>query len=375
MTVSIGFVGTFPPTQCGIATFTAALHDAMSSAGDCTSVVIRLVETPMPRFDGKVRAHLIQRDPASLAKAARELSECDVAIVQHEYGIYGGPDGDEVLALLDSIDVPVIVVVHTVLGAPTIHQRTVLEQVVAKADAVVTMTESARSRLVAGYRVDPTKIAIIAHGAAQSSARTLDARPTSKNPTVLTWGLLGPGKGIEWGIAAMAQIADVLPQPRYVIAGQTHPRVLEREGERYRDGLTAQVSDLGLEEVVQFDARYHDLASLAALVSTADVVLLPYDSTDQVTSGVLIEAVAAGKPVVATAFPHARELLADGAGLVVAHGDPYAIADALRSILTRRDLATSLSAAATARSAELLWPAVAEKYLALTTRLISGLAA
>ncbi|MGZ4619658.1 MAG: glycosyltransferase, partial [Frankiaceae bacterium] len=188
----------------------------------------------------------------------------------------------------------------------------------------------------------------------------------------LTWGLLGPGKGIEWGIEAMAMLRDLAPMPRYMVAGQTHPKVLLHEGDAYRDRLREQVRQAGLGSSVAFDGHYRNTSSLASLVRSADVVLLPYDSTEQVTSGVLIEALAAGKPVVATQFPHAREALAGGAGLLVPHGDPGAIATALRSMITRRDVMARITAAATATAPQLRWPGLADQYRELTGRLITA---
>ncbi len=188
----------------------------------------------------------------------------------------------------------------------------------------------------------------------------------------MTWGLLGPGKGIEWGIEAMAMLRDLQPMPRYMVAGQTHPKVLVHEGDAYTDRLRAQVRQADLGSWITFDGQYRNTGALASLVRSADVVLLPYDSTEQVTSGVLIEAVAAGKPVVATEFPHARELLAGGAGLLVPHRDPAAIAAALRSVITRGDLMTGMAAAATAAAPHLLWPAVASQYRELVGRLITA---
>jgi glycosyltransferase involved in cell wall biosynthesis len=291
--------------------------------------------------------------------------------MQHEYGVYGGADGSEILHLLDQVRVPCVVVLHTVLTNPTAHQRQVLESVVAKADAVVTMTVTARNRLAAGYAADMTKVCIIAHGA--PALQTTMAEPTFRTGqfTVLTWGLLGPGKGIEWGIGAIAMLRDLQPMPRYVVAGQTHPKVLIHEGDAYRDRLREQVRKAGLGSCITFDGHYRNTSALASLVRSADVVLLPYDSTEQVTSGVLIEAVAAGKPVVATQFPHARELLAGGAGLLVPHRNPVAIAAALRSVITRRDVMTKMTAAATATAPQLLWPAIADLYRALADRLIT----
>jgi glycosyltransferase involved in cell wall biosynthesis len=371
MAARYGFVSTFPPTQCGLATFAAALRAALLRSGPDEGWVVRLVESPAPSSgeegDGVV-AQLVAGRPDTLDRAASQLNQCDVAILQHEYGVYGGPDGDEILALLDQLRVPAVVVLHTVLTDPTVRQREILEAVAARADAVVTMTAAARDRL-AGYAVNLAKVCIIAHGApVMPRAGPAERRPDHR--TVLTWGLLGPGKGIEWGIEAMALLRDLRPMPHYVIAGQTHPKVLLHQGDVYRDRLQEQVRRERLGSWVRFDGRYRGAVALADLVQAADVVLLPYDSTDQVTSGVLIEAVAAGKPVVATQFPHATELLAGGAGLVVPHRDPVAIAAALRSVLTRGVVLAAMASAAAATAPGLLWPAVAGQYRELAARLI-----
>jgi glycosyltransferase involved in cell wall biosynthesis len=297
MALRYGFISTYPPTQCGLATFTSSLRGALAATGADDGRVARLLEAPQPWLGRELVTDIVAGDPLTSARSLDRLNGCDVVVVQHEFGIYGGPDGDEVLALLAGLTVPTIVVLHTVLIEPTTHQREVLEAVVAAADAVVTMTYTARRRLLAGYHVDVDKIRVIAHGAPEPSGSS--SEPTSTisagPPTVLTWGLLGPGKGIEWGIEAMALLRHLRPTPRYVVAGQTHPKVVVREGEAYRDALQRRVDDLSLTESVRLDGQYLDDSSLAALVAAADVVLLPYDSTEQVTSGVLIEAVAAGK--------------------------------------------------------------------------------
>jgi glycosyltransferase involved in cell wall biosynthesis len=370
MNTRFGFVSTYPPTQCGLATFASALRGALVERSD-HGPVVRLVETGQPRPSMEVVAQIVMGEPESLRQGVSHLNGCDVAIVQHEYGVYGGPDGDEAVALLGALRVPSIVVLHTVLDAPTANQRTVLESVVDNADAVVVMTQSAFDRLVAGYVVDPAKVEIIAHGASDVSGSAMAPNFRSGRFTVLTWGLLGPGKGIELGIDAMALLTDVNPPPRYLVAGQTHPKVLMHQGEQYRNSLIDQVNRLGLQTTVSLDGRYRDGAELAELVRSADAVLLPYDSTDQVTSGVLIEAVAAGKPVVATQFPHARELLVDGAGLVVPHRDPEAIAAALRSLITNDGLLASMSRAAAAQAPHLRWSAVAAQYRELSSQLIA----
>jgi polysaccharide biosynthesis protein PslF len=372
MTTRFGFVSTFPPTQCGLATFTAALRSALLHSSTDEGWVVRLVDAPEPRPGDEVVAQLVAGDSASLRWAAAQLNLCDVAIVQHEYGVYGGADGSEILHLLDQVRVPCVVVLHTVLTDPTPHQRHVLEAVTAKAGAVVTMTMTARERLATRYAVDMTKVCIIAHGAPVLPTTMAEPAFRTGQFTVLTWGLLGPGKGIEWGIEAMTMLRDLAPRPRYLIAGQTHPKVLLHEGDIYRDRLREQIRHGELGPWITFDGHYRTTSALASLIRSADVVLLPYDSAEQVTSGVLIEAVAAGKPVVATQFPHARELLAGGAGLLVPHRDPAAIAAAIRSLVTRRDVMARMAAAAAATAPQLLWPAIADQYRDLAGELITA---
>jgi glycosyltransferase involved in cell wall biosynthesis len=377
VSTSYGFVSTYPPTQCGLATFTASLFGELVRGSGDDGLVVRLVETPQRRPAPEVKAQLVAGDSVSMRSATAALNGCDVAIVQHEFGIYGGPDGSEVLQFLDMLQIPCVVIIHTVLTTPTAHQRAVLEAVLAKADAVVVMSATARDRLAVGYAVDMGTVHVIPHGTPDAHARAVSAPMfRTGQPMVLSWGLLGPGKGIEWGIEAFASLTGLEPAPRYVIAGQTHPKVLAREGEAYRMRLNAQVRRLGLGASVQFEGHYRDAMSLAALVRQANVVLLPYDSTEQVTSGVLIEAVAAGKPVVATRFPHAVELLGGGAGLLVPHQDPSALADALRTVLTRADLAAGMACAAAATAEQARWPAVAARYRDISSQLVrAGVAA
>ena len=379
MPMSYGFLSTFAPTECGLATFTAALMAELKGATPASRVgVVRVVDRLPPSAGPDVVHHLVTTAPGGEAEAAAILDGFDAVVVQHEYGIYGGPDGDQVLAVLERLTAPVIVVLHTVLVDPSRHQREVLERVLAVADAVVTMTPTARRRLLDGYPADPARVALIPHGApdnrlpAAPRATVSGAGPSPARPTILTWGLLGPGKGIEWVIDALAALVDLDPQPRYRVVGETHPRVVERCGEAYRNRLMKQAAGRGVAHLVEFDDRYFATADLGRIIADADVVILPYDSPEQVTSGVLVEALAAAKPVIATGFPHAVELLRGGAGLVVPHRDPAAIAAALRRVLTEPGLAGRLGAAAAAVAPQLLWPAVAERYRTLAGGLVEA---
>jgi glycosyltransferase involved in cell wall biosynthesis len=368
---SFGILSTFPPTACGIATFSAALSVGLVANG-ATVDVVRCGESP-DMEDPLVRAALDDRGGA-LANAIDTLNDADVAIVQHEFGIYTGEDGDAVLDVLAGLVVPTIVVAHTVPLVPTANQRRVLESVCAAAGVVVVMTETARVRLLDGYDVDGSTVEVIAHGAATPPADPASAERASARRQLLTWGLLGPGKGIEWAIDAVSMLTDLRPRLRYTIAGATHPKVRASAGESYRDMLVQRSWSAGAAPHVTFDDTYRDLASLTSLIVSADLVVLPYDSREQVTSGVLVDAVAAGRPVVSTAFPHAVELLGSGAGIVVPQRDPIALADAIRAVLTDDALAAGMAAEARRLAPELSWNAVAGQYDHVATRLLTDAA-
>ena len=366
-----GFLSTYPPTRCGLATFTAALATAISRTGDDVCDIVRvddLVPAGPPVNTRRVRVvgDLRPRDSAGRELAADLLNDRDVVIIQHEYGIYGGPDGDEILDLLARIKAPKIVVMHTVLPSPTPHQRSLTTAIGEEADAIVAMTRTAMTLLVDLYDVSPAKVHLIPHGVtwAPSAVASIHTRPT-----ILTWGLLGPGKGIEWGIRAMTLLSDLDPAPLYRVLGQTHPKVVIDQGEQYRRSLSLLVDALGLKGDVQIDGRYRESAELAAEVAAADLILLPYDSRDQATSGVLVEAVAAGKLVIATRFPHSIELLSRGGGVLVDHEHPGQIAKAIRGALA--DPARALEAQAVARESARAnsWEAVAKSYRALASEL------
>lgn len=363
MVTSYGILSTYPPTQCGLATFTSALAKSLGSPRDVVGVVeVVDVAGSAPRRP-EVRHQWVRGQEGGAAAAAARLNGFDVVIIQHEYGIFGGADGHDVLDVVRAVTRPIIVVLHTVLTAPSVRQRAILDELVLSSHAVVTMTQTAKDRLVRGYAAAPDKVRVIPHGATDIRLEAgVGGRDEGAAPVVLTWGLLGEGKGIEWGISAMAQLRDIRPAPRYRIVGETHPKVLERDGEEYRRRLETRARDLDVDDAVTFDARYLETTELSRLVHEADVVLLPYDSREQVTSGVLVEAVTAGRPVVSTGFPHAVELLSSGAGLLVERQDPDAIAAALRRVLTEPGLADSLAAEANRLSPQLLWGAVAQQY-------------
>jgi len=359
---SYGILTTYPPTACGLATFSAALARGLLDNGASVGIV-RVNDGTRTPDDPSVVAKLHYGEPASLTSAATALNRFDIVIVQHEYGIYGGRDGDEAVDILRALEVPSIVVAHTVLESPSSHQRSVLEAVADEASAFVVMSEAARGRMRAHFDIDHSKVVMIPHGATLTTTITREpAGPTPPRPTILTWGLLGPGKGIEWAIDALTQLRDLSPRPRFIVAGRTHPKVAADSGEAYREMLIRRASEAGVADQVTFDSAYRELSSLIGLVQSATVVVLPYDSPDQATSGVLVDAIAAGRPVVATGFPHAVEVLSTGAGIVVPRRDPDALAQALRRVLTEPGLAESMAAEAARLAPDLAWPVIAGRY-------------
>jgi len=369
---SIGFVSTYPPTECGLATFTLALRDAIGGVRGTTDGlgVVSLIDDHAGNSGPEVAHEHINGDRASLKRTTEVLNTFDVVLFEHEYGIYGGPDGAEILDMVWGLDVPSLVTLHTVPTKPTLNQQTILESLVAETDGTIVMTNAAARRLEHQYDVDAEKIRVIPHGANPTLAGPRSDSGTGR-PVVLTWGLIGPGKGLERSIKSFVGLKDLQPVPRYIILGRTHPKVRAAHGDAYLDGLKSLVDELGLGGIVEFDGRYMDIESLIETIRGVDIVLVPYDSKEQATSGVLVEAIAAGKPVVATAFPHAVEILATGAGTVVPHDDPEKMTAALRHLLTDPRAANRMADVAESIGSTLFWPAIATRYDSLFADLVA----
>ncbi len=367
---SVGFVSTYPPTECGLATFTSALLNAIGEVrGSKDGLgVVSLVDEPISGSGSEVGFEHINNDPASVSRTVEVLNTFDVAVFEHEYGIYGGPDGDEILDIVAGVNVPTLVTLHTIPTKPTGNQQRILESLVAETDQTVVMTDAAARRLKSQYDLDDKKVRVVPHGATPELAG--DRIVSGERPIVLTWGLIGPGKGLERAIEGFAGLQDLNPQPRYIILGRTHPKVRATQGDSYLGGLKNLVEELGISDIVEFDGRYVDIDSLIETIRSVDIILIPYDSKEQATSGVLVEAIAAGKPVIATAFPHAIELLSTGAGIVVPHDDPEAMKSALRSLLTDSALAEQMADIAESIGSTLFWPVVATSYEAIFAEII-----
>jgi polysaccharide biosynthesis protein PslF len=348
MAQSISMLTTYPPTHCGIASFSHSLVSALDRLG----IEVSIGDLSDPDTTGLVRT----------------LNGADVAMVQHEFGIFRGEAGASVLDIIGKLGVPTVTVLHTVPESPSGAQRSVLQRLLDVSDAVVTLSYSAARALRRVYEVRPRSLHVIPHGVDDLWHHR---RPhlRSEATRFLTWGLIGRGKGLEWMLHAISRITDVDPLPEYTIAGRTHPKVLEREGGAYLQELRAMAQDLGVDNRVHFIEGYLGPERLRDLIGQADAFVLPYDNDDQVTSGVLVESIAAGGPVIATRFPHAREMLSAGAGLLVNRRNADQLAAAVRTVMTDPARTRVMRQISVAASRDLLWSRVAEQYVMLADEL------
>lgn len=372
----LGLVGTFPPTRCGIASFTAALAVSLTDLTGQRASVVRLV-------DGKdedgavpgVTLTLNVDDPGWCDRAVEALEGLDAVVVQHEFGIFGPDSGWAVTDLIRGLRSPVVTTLHTVTPHLSSRERQILGLLAAESAFMVVLSESARTLLCDRYGVDPRWVEVIPHGADLSPVDDLYRRPgvegTEGSPLLLTWGLIGPGKGLDWGLESLRIVRQSHPRARWTIAGQTHPKVLAHEGERYRQSLLTQARHLLVEDAVTFIDRYLPKHHLHSLVRRADVVVLPYDSTEQTSSGVLVEAVRAGVPVVATRFPQAVEMERKGAVVTVPHRDPTALAAAVEDLVSDPVKREKMVLAQREVAGEADWHQVARRYLHLVDRALT----
>ena len=299
----------------------------------------------------------------------------DVVSIQHEYGIWGGADGDHVLDFAGALRIPAVATLHTVLREPTPRQRSVLSELVSLARSTVVMSRAAANLLTSVYGVNRRDVTVIPHGV--PNVPLVD--PAAGKPllgiegrdVILSFGLLGPGKGYELAIAALPEVVAAHPSVLYVILGATHPDLVAREGEAYRRSLVALVDRLGLGKHVQFVDRYVGRNELIHWLEAADVFVTPYPNLAQIVSGTLSYAMGAGRAVVATPYVYATELLADGRGVLVGSPSSAALADGLNAVLGDPGMRAVIGRRAWAYSRRMLWPAVGAAYTSLFAEVVA----
>lgn len=373
--VRTAFVATYAPRRCGIATFTSDLARATGSR----HIAVLHPSGDAMAYPDEVR-HVIRTSVREdYFDTARALNRTvDIVSVQHEYGIWGGDDGDHVLDFVRALTVPAVVTMHTVLRAPTPRQRAVLSELAAIADASVVMSRSAADLLIHTYGADPDRLAVIPHGVPDVPLVDSDAVKPSLGlggrDVILSFGLLGPGKGYELALAALPGVVATHANAMYVILGATHPELIRRDGEAYRESLVTEVARLGMTDHVRFVDEFVSIAALTRWLEAADVVVTPYPNLSQIVSGTLSYAMGAGRAIVSTPYTYAEELLADERGVLVTPGSPTDLAAALGSLIADPAMRARIGARAFAYSRRMVWSAVGAEYEALFTRLVRHVA-
>jgi len=363
------YISTYPPRRCGLATFTEHLASAVSAASPgSASWVVALDEPGMRyKYSAAVQAVIRQDVTTDYLSAAELLNGCSrVVSLQHEFGIFGGKAGENVLLLLSRLRVPVVTTLHTILTRPEPEYDRVLREVCRLSRALVVMTHAGKRLLQDKCGVPPAKVQVIPHGTPRPvPGQRVRARKTlglSGHFVLCTLGLLSRGKGIEYVLQALPAVIPRVPRLLYLVVGQTHPQVLRREGEGYRQSLLDLAEKLGISEHVRFVDRYLTESELIQYLLASDVYLTPYLSDQQICSGTLSYAVGMAKPIISTPYAHALELLANGTGVLVPFRDAGALSSAVlrlaHSPAIRRRLATLADTIGNAMS----WPRVGHSY-------------
>jgi glycosyltransferase involved in cell wall biosynthesis len=364
------FLGSYPPRECGIATFTKDVVDSYNRAFGITSDVVAIDEPggEMRRYGPEVVARLSEEDRFSYGRVADFINRhpSDLLNVQHEYGLFGGERGEWLMDLLRALEKPVAVTMHTVLPEPDETMLRVTRELCASASRIVSLSETGRGLLETVYGIDPELLRVIHHGVPDVPFTSTDAAKASfgigQRVLITTFGLISRGKGLEYAIEAMRDVVRRHPETLYLILGATHPVVRRQEGESYRETLQAKIREYGLQYNVQLVDKYMEFDELVSYLSATDIYLTPYLNPDQIVSGTLAYAVGCGKAIVSTPYLYAQELLAHNRGFLCEFRDSTSIAKRVNMLLDDPDLRRATERRAYRFGRQMTWPHVAGEY-------------
>ncbi len=368
---AVAIVGTFPPRRCGLATFTHDLLIAVRNADSQAPVTVCAIRPSgySEPFGDDVSIEIDQNSPESYDRAAATLNARGVSVVclQHEFGIFGGPAGNYIVRFLDRLKATVVTTLHSVAPRFNGDQCAVVEKILQRSAKVVVMAEKGREILINRFGADPSRIEIIPHGAPARSKPDTEAAKRdlglAGRRVLMTFGLLGRGKGLETMIRAIPAIAASHPLVLYVVLGATHPNVIAAEGEAYREGLVALAEKLGAAGNVRFIDKFLSQSELIDHLSAAEIYVTPYLNAAQITSGTLAYAYSLGKPIVSTPYTHAVELLSGGRGTLCEFNDSGAFARSIVRLLNNPAAMDAMGAAALEDARGMHWPVVGRRYL------------
>jgi glycosyltransferase involved in cell wall biosynthesis len=371
--VKVVYVSSYIPKKCGIATYTKDLTNAINLLNPLHLSEIIAIDEPEENllYPWEVTHKISENELSEYKRLAEQVnaSGAHVISLQHEFGLYGGAGGSYILEFVNNLTIPLVTTLHTVIDDPESDYGKVLKEISEKSTAIVVMMEDGAKKLHDLYGVSEDKIAIIPHGVPDVAFRSTESMKRKKkmsNRIVLgNINLLSPNKGIEYTIDAVAQIAQKYPEVLYLIIGQTHPKLLKKNGEQYRNFLKKKVRDLGIQDNVKFINKYIELHDLTKWLSAFDFYITPYLDPEQVTSGALAYAVGAGKLCISTPYIYAKEVLADNRGIIVPFKDSSAIAQAVIDLWGDKELKHDFEKNSYRFGRTMTWPNVAQQYLTI----------
>jgi len=366
---NIGFLSTYPPRECGLATFTEDLINEINKITLVRPSVIAVVDKE-EYTNSKVHYKLSQHDRTSYIKTAAWANDnLDLLVIEHEYGIFGGECGEYIIDLAKGLRIPFIVTTHTVLLEPSLKQCTVLRDLGRLSTKVVTMAQSSISILAGTYSIESEKIVFIPHGVpnmkVESREKLKGRRGLQKKEVISSFGLISPAKGIEYGIEAVAKVVPDYKNLMYLILGKTHPCVKESMGETYRQSLMDLAQSLGVQNNIRFIDKYLTKEEVITYLHMSDMYLTPYLSKEQAVSGTLAYAMGCGRVIVSTPYRYAEEMLGDGRGMLSKFRDSDSIASCIRTVLGNSAGKKAMEMKTLAVGQTMTWSTVAKQYVQL----------